>query len=77
MTLPEAQRRNPDAQLGGFHHRQPAADRFRAQSPRKTAKQVIVQRVREAERERQFKEYKDLASARSSTAWSSASSSAT
>jgi transcription termination/antitermination protein NusA len=58
MTLPEAQRRNPDAQLGDFIiDSLPPIDfgRIAAQ----TAKQVIVQRVREAERERQFKEYKD------------------
>src|SRR5271156_1325690 len=58
MTLAEAQRRNPDAQLGDFIiDSLPPIDfgRIAAQ----TAKQVIVQRVREAERERQFKEYKD------------------
>src|SRR5882724_1363481 len=58
MTLAEAQRRNPDAQVGDFIiDSLPPIDfgRIAAQ----TAKQVIVQRVREAERERQFKEYKD------------------
>src|SRR5258707_5628517 len=58
MTLAEAQRRNPDAQAGDFIiDNLPPIDfgRIAAQ----TAKQVIVQRVREAERERQFKEYKD------------------
>src|SRR3954462_5912924 len=58
MLLPEAQRRNPDAQLGDFIiDSLPPIDfgRIAAQ----TAKQVIVQRVREAERERQFNEYKD------------------
>src|SRR5260221_5198501 len=58
MPLPEAQRRNPDAQLADFIiDSLPPIDfgRIAAQ----TAKQVIVQRVREAERERQFNEYKD------------------
>src|ERR1700756_2576023 len=58
ITLAEAQAKNPDAQLGDFIiDPLPPIDfgRIAAQ----TAKQVIVQRVREAERERQFKEYKD------------------
>jgi len=58
MALAEAQRRNPEAQVGDFIIDDlPPIDfgRINAQ----TAKQVIVQRVREAERERQFKEYKD------------------
>ncbi|MCW0233689.1 MAG: transcription termination factor NusA [Ferrovibrio sp.] len=54
----EAQRRNPDAQVGDvIAEPLPPIDfgRIAAQ----TAKQVIVQKVREAERERQYMEYKD------------------
>ena len=53
-----ARDRNPDAQVGDFIAEQlPPMDfgRIAAQS----AKQVIVQKVREAERDRQFDEYKD------------------
>ena len=58
ISLDEAKERNPDAQIGDFITEQlPPIDfgRIAAQ----TAKQVIVQRVREAERKRQFEEYKD------------------
>jgi N utilization substance protein A len=58
IALAEAQRRNPDAQVGDFISEPlPPIDfgRIAAQ----TAKQVIVQKVREAERERQYNEYKD------------------
>jgi len=58
IPLGEAKERNPDAQIGDFIIEPlPPIDfgRIAAQ----TAKQVIVQRVREAERQRQFKEYKD------------------
>ncbi|MCE2509451.1 MAG: transcription termination/antitermination protein NusA [Alphaproteobacteria bacterium] len=58
MTLAEAQKRQPDAQIGEFLTEPlPPIDfgRIAAQ----TAKQVIVQKVREAERERQYQEYKD------------------
>lgn len=58
IPLSEAKERNPDAQIGDFIIEPlPPIDfgRIAAQ----TAKQVIVQRVREAERQRQFKEYKD------------------
>jgi len=58
MLLIDAQRRNPDAQVGDYIvDPLPPIDfgRIAAQ----TAKQVIVQRVRDAERDRQFKEYKD------------------
>ncbi len=54
----EAQARNPDAQIGDFISEPlPPIDfgRIAAQ----TAKQVIMQKVREAERERQYNEYKD------------------
>ena len=58
IALVSARERNPDAQLGDFIAEQlPPMDfgRIAAQS----AKQVIVQKVREAERDRQFDEYKD------------------
>ena len=58
FTLAEAQRMKPDAEIGEFIvDPLPPIDfgRIAAQ----TAKQVIVQKVREAERERQFEEYKD------------------
>lgn len=58
IGLIEAQRRNPDAQAGDvIAEPLPPIDfgRIAAQ----TAKQVIVQKVREAERERQYVEYKD------------------
>lgn len=58
IGLAEAQRRNPDAQSGDvIAEPLPPIDfgRIAAQ----TAKQVIVQKVREAERERQYNEYKD------------------
>ena len=58
MALADAQAKNPDAKLGDFIiDPLPPIDfgRIAAQ----TAKQVIVQRVREAERKRQFSEYKD------------------
>ena len=60
MTVDQARRRKDDAQLGEFLvDPLPPIDfgRIAAQ----TAKQVIVQKVREAERERQFEEYKDRA----------------
>ncbi len=58
LTLEDAQRRNPALQVGEFIvDPLPPIDfgRIAAQ----TAKQVIVQRVREAERERQYEEFKD------------------
>ncbi len=58
IGLADAQARNPDAEIGDFIiEGLPPIDfgRIAAQ----TAKQVIVQRVREAERERQYNEYKD------------------
>jgi N utilization substance protein A len=58
VTLVQAQQRKADAEMGEFLiDPLPPIDfgRIAAQ----TAKQVIVQRVREAERERQFEEYKD------------------
>ena len=58
LTLAQAQRKKSDAQIGEFLvDPLPPIDfgRIAAQ----TAKQVIVQKVREAERERQYEEYKD------------------
>ena len=58
IGLPDARRRNPDAQIGDIiAETLPPVDfnRINAQN----AKQVIVQKVRDAERERQFDEYKD------------------
>jgi N utilization substance protein A len=58
ITLEEARRRNPAAQLGDtIADTLPPLEygRIAAQS----AKQVIVQKVREAERDRQYQEYKD------------------
>ncbi|TWG92393.1 NusA antitermination factor [Mesorhizobium sp. J18] len=58
ISMAEARERNPDAEIGDFIAEQlPPMDfgRIAAQS----AKQVIVQKVREAERDRQYEEYKD------------------
>ncbi len=58
ITMSEALERNPGARLGDFLSEPlPPVDfgRIAAQN----AKQVIVQKVRDAERERQFEEYKD------------------
>ena len=58
IKISEAKRLNPDAEVGDFlTEALPPVDfgRIAAQ----TAKQVIVQKVREAERARQYNEYKD------------------
>jgi N utilization substance protein A len=58
IALPDAQARDPSLKLGDFVVEElPPIDfgRIAAQ----TAKQVIVQRVRDAERQRQYEEYKD------------------
>jgi len=58
ISLKEAQKRNPEAILGDYISEYlPPIDfgRIAAQN----AKQVIVQKVREAERERQYEEFKD------------------
>ena len=58
ISLEDARRRNPDAQIGDIiAETLPPVDfnRINAQN----AKQVIVQKVRDAERERQFEEFKD------------------
>ncbi len=58
ISLEEARRRNPAAQAGDFIAEPlPPLDFGRVAA--QNAKQVIVQKVREAERERQYDEYKD------------------
>ena len=58
ITLEDAKRRNPDAKIGDLIAESlPPLDFGRVAA--QNAKQVIVQKVREAERERQFNEYKD------------------
>jgi N utilization substance protein A len=58
ISLDEARRRNPAAQIGDFIAEElPPLDFGRVAA--QNAKQVIVQKVREAERERQYEEYKD------------------
>ena len=75
IALEDAKKRNPAAQVDDYiAEALPPLEygRIAAQS----AKQVIVQKVREAERDRQYQEYKDRISI-SSTASSSASNTAT
>jgi N utilization substance protein A len=58
LTLEQAQRIKPDAAIGEFLIDElPPIDFGRVAA--QTAKQVIVQKVREAERQRQFREYRD------------------
>jgi N utilization substance protein A len=58
ITLDEARKKNPAAQVGDWISEQlPPFDFGRI--PAQSAKQVIVQKVREAERDRQYQEYKD------------------
>jgi N utilization substance protein A len=58
ISLKEAKKRNPAAQAGDYIAEPlPPLDFGRVAA--QNAKQVIVQKVREAERERQFEEYKD------------------
>ncbi len=58
VNLAEAQKRNPDAKIGDFiAETLPPLEFGRVAA--QNAKQVIVQKVREAERDRQFAEYKD------------------
>jgi transcription termination/antitermination protein NusA len=58
VTLAEARRRNPDANIGDLiAETLPPLDFGRVAA--QNAKQVIVQKVREAERERHHNEYKD------------------
>ena len=61
IALVEARRKNPAAQVGDFIAEPlPPLDFGRVAA--QNAKQVIVQKVREAERERQYDEYKDRVS---------------
>ncbi|MGE0626618.1 MAG: transcription termination factor NusA [Hyphomicrobiaceae bacterium] len=58
ISLEDARKRKPDAQIGDeFTEGLPPLDFGRVAA--QNAKQVIVQKVRDAERERQFNEYKD------------------
>jgi transcription termination/antitermination protein NusA len=58
INLEDAKRRNPDAKVGDFiGETLPPLDFGRVAA--QNAKQVIVQKVRDAERDRQFAEYKD------------------
>jgi N utilization substance protein A len=58
ISLPEARRHNPDAQVGDIiAETLPPVEFNRVNA--QNAKQVIVQKVRDAERERQYDEYKD------------------
>jgi N utilization substance protein A len=58
ISLEEARLKNPEAEIGDFiTDPLPAMDFSRVAA--QTAKQIIVQKVREAERERQYEEYKD------------------
>ena len=58
VNLEDAQKRNPDAKVGDFiAETLPPLEFGRVAA--QNAKQVIVQKVREAERDRQFSEFKD------------------
>ncbi|MGE0611779.1 MAG: transcription termination factor NusA [Hyphomicrobiales bacterium] len=60
ISLAEARRRDPEANVGDFIAEElPPLDFGRVAA--QNAKQVIVQKVREAERERQYNEFKDRA----------------
>jgi len=58
ISLKEAQLKNPEALVGDFITEPLPAQEF-GRIAAQTAKQVIVQKVREAERERQYEEFKD------------------
>jgi N utilization substance protein A len=58
IPLADAKRRNPDAKVGDFISEGLPPIEF-GRVAAQNAKQVIVQKVREAERERQFGEFKD------------------
>ena len=58
LTLDEARKIKPDAEIGEFLSEELPPVEF-GRIATQTAKQVIVQRVRDAERERQYEEYKD------------------
>ncbi len=58
IALVDARRRNPSAEIGDFISEELPPLEF-GRIAAQTAKQVIVQKVRDAERLRQFEEYKD------------------
>jgi N utilization substance protein A len=58
ITLDEARKKNPAAQIGDWIAETLPPFEF-GRIPAQSAKQVIVQKVREAERDRQYQEYKD------------------
>ncbi len=58
ITLDEARKKNPAAQVGDWIAETLPPFEF-GRIPAQSAKQVIVQKVREAERDRQYDEYKD------------------
>jgi len=61
MLLEDAKTKDDDAELGGFVI-EPLPPMEYGRVAAQTAKQVIVQKVREAERDQQFEEYKDRVS---------------
>ena len=58
ITLEDARKKNPAAQVGDWIAETLPPFEF-GRIPAQSAKQVIVQKVREAERDRQYQEYKD------------------
>jgi N utilization substance protein A len=58
IALADARRRNPTATLGGTIEIDVSADGF-GRIAAQTAKQVVVQRIREAEREKVFEDFSD------------------
>lgn len=58
LNLKDAQTKNPEAELGAFIS-DPLPPMEFGRVAAQTAKQVIVQKVREAERDQQFEEFKD------------------
>ena len=58
ISLADAQRRNPRAKLGDILEFEVSADGF-GRIAAQTAKQVVVQQIREAEREKVFDEFSD------------------
>ncbi|MCP5432960.1 MAG: transcription termination/antitermination protein NusA [Alphaproteobacteria bacterium] len=58
ISLPDARARNPAAEIGDYIAEALPMFEF-GRIPAQAAKQVIVQKVRDAERERQFEEFKD------------------
>ncbi len=58
ISVEDARRRNPDAQVGDYIA-EPLPPLEYGRIAAQSAKQVIVQKVREAERDRQYQEFKD------------------